>query len=53
MRQKQRIKNFKNLSKLSEKRLDKAKIFVYNSRPISEERLKDCCEEKFFKRSGL
>jgi hypothetical protein len=53
MRQKS-IKNiFQNLSQHSEKVLDKREKFVYNSRPNSEERLRDCFEEEFFKRSGL
>ncbi len=35
-----KVKEFPNLRKLLEKRLDKGKKIYYNSRPISEERLK-------------
>ncbi|RXK03496.1 hypothetical protein CRU97_11665 [Halarcobacter bivalviorum] len=35
-----KVKEFPNLRKLLEKSLDKEKKIYYNSRPISEERLK-------------
>lgn len=36
----EKVKEFPNLRKLLEKSLDKGKKIYYNSRPISEERLK-------------